>query len=268
METLEGPSKKYTTGAFPSHSRGEELAANFTEIEELALRFIMQKEGWLGESGKPTKRAASAGLIDKVDREFLWNLEKLHAALSALGNRFTRAAVNQELPKPTSSEPQWANLGTIGTYFSVSAKVVGDWLDELELREDGMATNRAIEEGLATVMEMSTGQGKNSTRKINHWNLHLVLALLKENGHHLDFDYSKTLKGSGKNSDVKVETIDDRAAAFAKEFSRIFKDKQARRELEGLVKKTPRVIQEKAEQLLQRPGFISKGLYKNYLDRA
>lgn len=268
MERLEGPSKKYTTGAFPSHSSNSRLADNFAELEDVALRFIMQKEGWVGDTGKPTKRAATLGLVDAVGNEFLWNLEKLLKALNDLGNKFTRAAVNQELPDPPKGEPQWANLGTIGTYFSVSAKVVGDWLDELNLREDGMASNRAIEEGLATVLEMSTGQGKNQTRKINHWNLHAVLSLLKENGHYLNFDYAKTLKGSGKNSDVKVETIDDRARAFANEFARIFKDKQARRELDQLVSKTPRIIQTKAEEMLKRPGFISKGLYKNYLDRA
>lgn len=268
MEKLEGPSKRYTTGAFPTHSNVKTLASNFANVHEVALAFIMQKEGWLSESGKPTKRAANEGLLDAVDGEFLWKLSPLLKKLNGLGNTFERQAVNQDLPEPPIGEPQWANLGTIGTYFSVSAKKIGDWLDALKLRHDGMASNIAIQDGLAVVVEMGTGGGPNSSRRINHWNLHAILNILKENGHNLDFDYAKTLKGSGHNSDVKVETVDDRAKAFAKEFSALFKDKTRRRdELPRLVDKTGKPIQKKAEILLGRPDFISTGLYKKYLDR-
>lgn len=269
METLNGPVKRYISGAFPSHSALTTLAQNFRELNDTALEFILRKEGFIGESGKPTRRAAERGLIDRCDNQTLWNLTKLEKELANLGNRFERQAVNQQLAEPEGNEPSWANLGTIGTYFSVSATVVGKWLDELELREeDGMANEQALERGLATTFEMSTGQGKNKTRKITHWNLHLVQRLLMANGHPLDFDYEKSLKGSGRNSDVQVETVEHRAKTFANTFVRIFKDKEQRRQLPALVSKTPKPIQKKAEELIGKPGFITKELYKQYLDRA
>jgi len=265
MKKLEGPAKRYITGAFPSHSSFETLGEHFG-LELNALRFVLQKEGWLSMADKPTKRAANDDLVDVVDGEFLWKVDLLLDNLNRLGNSFSRHAVNQNLPE-SSGEPQWANLGTIGTYFSVSAKKVGDWLDELDLRDEGMANDSAMEQGLATVVEMNTGQGKNQTRKINYWNLHATIELLMSAGHYLDFDYAKTLKGSGHNSDVRVETIDDRAKVFAKEFSALFKDKVRRRELPEIVRRTASPILKKAELLLGRPGFITSGEYTRYLDR-
>lgn len=269
MQNLDGPLKKYTSGAFPSHSLTQELASNFKGLAPEALRYMLQKEGWMGETGKPTKKAAETGLVDRCGNSALWNLQLLEKQLHALGNRVERQAVNQELKEPEGSEPQWANLGTIGTHFSVSGTIIGRWLDELGLRtDDGMATDEAMEKGLATTFEMKTGEGKNKTRKITHWNLYLTQKLLMENGHPLNFDYEKSLKGAGRNSDVKVETIEDRARAFAKEFVRIFKDKQERRILPTLVDKTAKPIQKKAEELIGKPGFITTGAYKRYLDRA
>lgn len=268
MEILDGPLKKYTSGAFPTHSLNSVLANNFKGLAPEALKFMLFKEGWVSEAGKPTRKAADAGLVDRCGNSALWNLKELEDALFSLGNRLERQAVNQELKEPEGTEPQWANLGTIGTYFSVSSTIVGRWLDELGLRDgEGMANDDALEKGLATTFEMSTGEGKNRTRKITHWNLYLIQKLLMENGHPLNFDYEKSLKGSGRNSDVKVETVDDRAKAFAKEFVRIFKDKQERRTLPRLVDKTPKVIQKKAEELIKKPGFISTGAYKKHLDR-
>ena len=144
------------------------------------------------------------------------------------------------------------------------------WLDELGYREEGgMASDHALEQGLATTFEMATGQGKNQTRKITHWNLHLVQRILVEAGHPLDFDYEKSLKGTGRNGDVKVETVDDRARAFAKEFAKLFKDKERRRvEVPKLLRKTPKVIQRKGEEILGKPGLLTKEIYKKYLDRA
>lgn len=269
MKTLEGPVKKYTSGAFPSHSAHGDLAKNFKGLAPEALRFVLQKEGLVGDSGKPTKRAAELGLVDRCDNVALWNMKELEEKLFSLGNRFERQAVNQEVDEPTGTEPQWANLGTIGTYFSVSATIIGRWLDELGMRnEEGMASDDSLERGLATTFEMSTGEGKNKTRKITHWNLHLVRKLLMENGHPLNFDYGKSLKGSGRNSDVKVETVDDRAKAFAKEFVRIFKDRGARKELPALVKKTPKIIQQKAEALIDKPGFITTGAYLRHISEG
>ncbi len=268
MRTLEIPIKRHTSGAFPKYSLTENLSENFVNLDPFALRFILQKEGYLTEAGKPTQKSGDTNLVSVCDGKALWDLKRLEGILQGLGNSVQRSAVNQELSEPSGSEPQWVNLGTVGTYFSVSANEIGKWLDELSLRDNkGMATNRAIERGLATTFDMSSGPGKNSTRRINHWNLFEVKKLLVENGHYLNFDYERSLKGSGKNSNVKVETIDDRAKIFAKEFVRIFKDKEARKTLPEIVRKTPKIVQEKAENLIQKPGFISKGVYLKHLDR-
>lgn len=268
VNKLQGPLIKYTSGAFPTHSVTEKLETNFVGLDKLALRFILHKEGWMTSEGRPTNKAATDGLVFVLEKKALWDLKTLSDKLSELGNKFDRAPVNQEIKTPADGEPRWANLGTIATYFSVSANEVGKWLDSLELRgEDKMATDLATEQGLATVVEMSTGQGKNKTRKINHWNLHAVMQLLVDNGHYLNFDYEASLKGKGRNSDVKVETLEDRARIFAKDFTLKFKDKTKRKELPSLVRKTPKQIQARAEELMKRPGFITKDVYLKYLDR-
>jgi hypothetical protein len=268
MQKLAGPLVKYTSGAFPSHSSSITLASNFKGLDANALRFILFKEGWVTDKGGPTKKAATDGLVDALDGKALWNLKEVEVRLASLGNSFERAAVNQELKIPASNEPLWVNLGTIASYFSVSANEVGKWLDKLGLRdEEKMATTDAMERGLATIVEMSSGAGKNQTRKINHWNLQDVQKLLLEDGHYLNFDYEASLKGKGRNSDVKVETVDDRAKAFAREFTTVFKDKSRRRELPELIRKTPKIILKKADELIGRPGFTADGLYLKHLDR-
>lgn len=221
------------------------------------------------DKGSPTKKSASDGLVDALDGKALWNLAELSARLTSLGNSFERKAVNQELKLDASNEPKWVNLGTIASYFSVSANEIGKWLDKLQLRgDDKMATNEAMERGLASIVEMSTGQGKNQTRKINHWNLQAVQQLLLEAGHYLNFDYEASLKGRGRNSDVKVATVEERAREFAKEFATIFKDKSRRRELPTLISKTPRPVLLRADELIGRPGFTAQGLYAKHLDRT
>lgn len=269
VKKLDGPLVKYTSGAFPSHSETVKLASNFKGLDSNALKFILFKEGWMTDQGKATKKSAEDGLVDALAGKPLWNLAILEEKLKSLGNSFERNPVNQELKLSDDGQPRWVNLGTIASYFSVSANEVGKWLDKLGLRgDDKMATDEAMERGLATIVEMSTGQGKNQTRKINHWNLHSVQELLLQDGHYLDFDYEASLKGKGRNSDVKVETLDDRAKAFAKMFTTLFKDKTRRRELPELVRKTPKFVLVKADELMKRPGFTSKDLYKKYLDRA
>lgn len=268
MQKLTGSAARYTSGAYPSHSAHSKLASNFEHMDANALRFILRKRGWVTDTGSPTKKAAADGVIDALGGQPLWNLKELERILTENGDRLTRKPVNQDLPEPESAEPSWVNLGTVGSYFSVSASIVGKWLDQLELRDaDKMGSKDAADQGLCTTVEMSTGQGKNQTRKITHWNLYAVQKLLMEAGHLLDFDYESTLKGRGRNSDVEVDTVESRAKAFAKEFTTIFKDKAKRRELPELVRRTPKPIQRKAEELIGRLGFITEGVYLKHLDR-
>lgn len=253
-------------GAFPSHSLTSTLSENFQNLDKNALVWILNNAGYMTKEGKPTKKSATEGLVDSCESKALWNLELLNLKLTELGNSYERKAVNQNVSRNSSGEPQWVNLGTVGSYFSVSATAVGKWLDELDLRDDeGMANAESLDKGLANTVEMNAG--KNKTRKITQWNLELIQELLMEAGHYLDFDYEKSLKGSGRNSDVRVESVEDRVKEFAREFTKMFKDTSVRRNLPQLVRRTPKPIQKKAEELMKKPGFITEGKYLRYLDR-
>lgn len=266
MQDLQPPVNRHLTGKLPSHSSSVKLAKNYKNLDSTALVFILNKSGFMTEEGKPTRAAADAGLVDKCEKSILWNLTKVTEFLITQGIPTERQYVNQELAPMQTMEPVWVNLGTLGTYFNATAKTVGKWIEELGLKDDeGFASGEALERGLATVMEMSAGGKK--TRKINQWNLRLMQEILLEAGHPLDFDYEKNLKGTGKNSDVQVISMDDRARDFAKEFIKLFKDPQTRSQSQNLVRKTPTPIVKKGEILMKKPGFISSGEYLKHMKR-
>lgn len=265
MEKLNPPIKRYLSGKLPSHSAGASLHTNFSDLERDALVFILFRAGLMEETGKPTREAVTAGLIDQCERKALWKLEAVAAKLEELGHPVTRKAVNQTI-KEDDGTPRWVNLGTVGTYFSATANAVGKWLDELELRDDeGMGNDEAFSRGLAMVSEMNAGEKK--TRKITMWNLYPTQRVLVEAGHELDFDYEKNLKGKGKHSDVTVTTVDDRVDQFVTEFTALFKDAATRTAAVALVRKTPTMIVKRGEEKLGKPGFITGGTYLKYVKR-
>jgi len=268
MENLAPPVNRYLTGKLPSHSSSTKLSENFKDLDSNALKFILFKGEYMTQEGKPTKKAANDGLIDRCEKSVLWNLEKVQEKLDELNFPVERQYVNQELTNINSADPVWVNLGTLGTYFNATANQIGKWLDELGLREaNGMATKEALDFGLATEMEMNADSRGKKTRKINQWDLQLMQARLVEAGHPLDFDYEATLKGKGRNSDVSVDSLDSRARDFAKEFLKLFKDPETRGQTPALVKKQPKMILKKAEDLLKKPGFITDGIYLKHLKR-
>ena len=79
----------------------------------------------MSDERKPTKKAVDDGLIDSCEQKALWNLEKVQEKLSELGMPVERSIVNQEIKEPDDGEPRWVNLGTIGTYFNVTANTIG-----------------------------------------------------------------------------------------------------------------------------------------------
>ena len=265
MEKLAPPIKKYLTGKRPSHSSTENLHTNFKNLDKNALLFVFNKAEYLTMEFKPTKKAVADGLIDTCDRKVLWNLEKVQQKLGELGMVVDRQSVNQEIKdEDDNGEPRWVNLGTIATYFNTTAKTLGQWLDKLGYKDsDGMGNQLAMDAGLAMVSEMNAGGKK--TRKITMWNLYPTQRILLEAGYELDFDYEKTLKGTGKSSDVSVVTVDDRARELAQEFTKLFKNKETRRECQKLVKGQPKIIIQKVEEILKKPGFISNGTYLKYI---
>jgi hypothetical protein len=108
--------------------------------------------------------------------------------------------------------------------------------------------------------------GGKKTRKVALWNLYLTQKKLLEAGHELDFDYSKTLKGTGRNSDVTVsEDMNARVRKFVQEFTEAFKDPDHRYRCIRMVKNTPKPVLKKAEQLMNRPGFLTQEHYKEYI---
>lgn len=261
MEKLPPPVKRYLTGKNPSHSSTSKLHENFVNIHENALRFVLHKNGLVDDNYKPTKQAVQEGYIDVCDRKALWKIDNVLIFLQGSGMKTKRQIVNQEIEMPLSGEPQWVNLGTIGTYFNVSANEIGKWLDKLDLRgDDKLGSNEAVDKGLVSVKEMSAGPGK-KTRKIAMWNLHLVVDILKENGYELDFDYEKTLQGTGKNSNVEVSSLDTKIKEFTKEFVQLYKKPDTRSKAIILAKKQPKPFLVKSENLLKKPGFFTEGKY-------
>lgn len=268
MEKLPPPILRHTSGAFPSHSSTMDLHKNFKNMDMNALGFIMVKLEYferVENNFKPTKKAVADGLIDACEKKALWKLDKVAEILSEQGNEVERSPVNQELKAPKSLEPKWVNLGTIGTYFNVTANQIGKWLTELGYKDNsGEITEEAKEFGLATESEMNAGGKK--TRKIIMWDLYPTQKVLVDAGHLLDFDYEKTLKGTGKNSDVSVISFDDKAKEFAEKFVELYKDKKRRPEIKSLVRRTPKPIQDKAEVLLKKPGLFSKEKYLHLIN--
>lgn len=263
MKKLEPPAQRYTTGKHPTHSSTLKLASNFQGLPHAALVTIMSTKGLMSPDGKPTKEALSSGLMDQCERAALWNLSKVKDYLHSVGVPAKRQYANQELPDPPANgSPSWVNLSTIATYFNVTAGTIGKWLDKEGLREpDGLPNKDSLDRGIGNISEMRAGPKK--TRKIPQWNLHSVLSILKGAGHPLDFDYDATLKGKGKNSDVKVSTIEDRAKDFTKSFIKKFNARD--QTLISDVNKAPKALQVRAEELMKKPGLITSGNYKKRL---
>lgn len=264
MQTLPPPLKRHLTGRRPTHSSTGTLEQNFKNLDRNALLYVFNNAEYLTLEFKPTKKALLDGLIDRCEDKALWNLEKVEEILAELGMSVERQSVNQEIKESGNGEPKWVNLGTVGTYFSVTANLVGKWLDELELRDDdGMGNQKSSDLGLSMTSEMNAGGNK--TRKITMWNLYPTQEILVSAGHELDFDYEKTLKGKGKSSDVNVTTIDDRAKEFAKTFVETFKNIETRKDCINLVKSEPKPVIQKAEILMKKEGFITSGKYLKYI---
>lgn len=264
IEQLPPPLKRYLLGAYPSHSSRKGLSESFEGLSVALLAELMQVGGFVTEAGKASQKAAEAGLLASCEGKLLWNVEAVQNVLAEQGMKLNRKPQNQQLDEPDSIEPVWVNLGTLATYFSVTANQVGKWLDELGHREDGEPTEEAIKGGLATFVEMNAGGKK--TRKVTHWNLHPVKTLLVDNGHVLNFDYEGSMRGKGRNKDVEVVgTMDERAREFATEFARMFKDGKTRKNCLALVQRTPKAILVRAEGLLKKPGFLTTGKFKEYI---
>lgn len=263
MQSLEQPVQRHISGKLPTHSEITALHTHWQDLDKMACRWVLHQQGYVDERGKPQRKAVDDGLIDRCGRTALWNLAIVQEVFEQHGMQLERAYANQEPPINTTGAPVWANLGTIATYFGVSANAIGKWLHELEYRnDDGTPTKDSFDTMLVNTVQMNAGGKK--TRDVYHWDLHRIIDILMEAGHPLNRDYEQNLKGRGKNSDVVVETLEDRVKDFTKTFVKLYKDPETRAEAKALARKTPRGILQRAEQLMQRPGFLTTQEYLKY----
>lgn len=263
MELLEPPIIQYLEGRRPSHSGTLRLHENFEGMDATALRFVLQKAGYLDADGRVTQKAADENMVDRCERKLLWNLDKVQEVLTSMKLHAARKSVNQELNLASSAEPKWVNQGTIATFFNVSANKVGKWLTDEGMKKGDTMTPEAFDSGIGVVTTMNAGGNK--TRNILMWDLHRTIEFLLERGYELDRRSMEALKGKGKNSDVTLDTMDARAEAFVKEFMVMFRNPKERRECIRLVGKTSKGILMRAEKLMNKPGFFAKEEYRKLI---
>ena len=104
-------------------------------------------------------------------------------------------------------------------------------------------------------MTASTAAGKTEAYL---WDLRRTLELLQAAGHLFDYDYEKTLKGRGKNSDVRVTTLEGRAVELAQEFQESITSSDKNR-CARIIKNAPAGLLRIIETKLQYPvGFLSE----------
>lgn len=259
MKKLSPPYRKYILGARPTHAVTDNIHEAFEGITLELMHSLLKSKGYLSENKKPTKKAVNDGLIDACEGKALWNLEAVSLFLKSGGMNPKRANSNQSFEISYEGD-KFVTLTVLSSYFNNTPAEVGRWLTKLGYRgKDGLPSKEWVKKGLAQIGETKI-MGK-QTKKVSLWELKQTMDILISNGYILDFDYEKSLKGRGRNSDVKVDSIDSRVDQFLREFVPLYNGKDSlgtRR----LVSKTPKAILLRAEKKLsQKEGFLTMGLY-------
>lgn len=268
MKELEPPLRRHTLGKLPSHATTDKVYEAFSGFTPEMTVALLTSMGYLGDSGKPTKKAANEGVLDKCSGKFIWNLSELEKKFKKGLPNVKRTYSNQELIIRDYTGESYVTLTDIAVRFNVTPRQVGKWLDELGLRDEkGLPTKEVLKSKLAIVENFKTvGNRSKQTRKSGFWEVKQTCELLMSKGHPLDFDYEKSLEGKGKNSSVEVKenAVAERVAEFSKEFAKLYNAKD--REAIRLVNKTPKLILNEAEKLLKKPGLFSKKAYLKRLE--
>lgn len=294
---LDGPVEQYLAGKNPTHCTYENISKNVKAWDDDDVKRMLTNAGYLNENGKPTKLAAQKGIIDLCEKKVLWNILEVKKAMIIqeqieYGKRAARNAAKEK--KIVETGPKWVDLLTIGTYFGAGPVQVGKWLDQIGMREkpkikktssgnidmldvarqkqDDQAkgkfgggkvpSQKALDSGVARVKTV-TGR-KNKEFDIVEWNLELCKALLVKAGHKLDTERKMMLKGKGKNSDVKVNSIDDRAKVLYGEWLKKYNDPIWRDRAYEVFNGQPKPILVKVEALMNKPGYLTR---KEYLKK-
>lgn len=291
---LTGPISKYLDGEHPSHSARNELDKHIKFIKRSEIESSLIRAGLLDKSGKITDLAKEKGAVDVCGKSAIWNIKKTKLALLDATRKKTvrKTATPVKLAgsqAPTNrNTPKYTDLENIGTYFGVGKLKVGKWLDDLGLRgykprqinESGdvdmldianeskekfrakIPTEKAIEQGYAIVETIEyKKKGKDESFQKYSWDLEKVKSILVRAGHELDTERKLLLKGKGKNSDVKVSSLDSRAAEVYRQWKKLYESGKTE-ESWKLVEKQAKPIQALMEQKIGWPGFFSKKLYR------
>lgn len=201
---------------------------------------------------------------------------------------FQRRKNERELAA-NNGEPRWVDLDVIATYFGVSKVKIGSWLDALGMREYPVMernssgdfdlldvarkaqqeqavgrsgkkpTEKALESGLAKILVVTNR--KDQEIELTKWNLDLTKEVLVRAGHSLDTNRSGALKGKGKNSNVAVNGIDQRAKELYIKWARLYADPKTQWQCKKLFAGQPKPILEAVEKLMKMPGYLTEGRY-------
>ena len=214
VRELSGALAQYTRGKLPSHCGTSVIIRAFSMPAE-TVEGALTSLGYL-KDGKPTRLAVQDGLLDRWRDKVLWSVDNVLGVLKRGVPKVERVLLNQEFPKV--EDGCFVNTSTIGTYFDVSSVVVGRWLKEIGVRDPGTGkpSRDAVKSKLVQVAGVETAAGRRETYL---WDLRRTLRLLVDAGYVFDYDYGKTMVGRGRNSDVSVCTVEDKAAVVAEGLS-------------------------------------------------
>lgn len=290
---LPPPIQAHLTGTPPTHTSRAKLATHITFWPQAEVEAVLTQAGYLSPEGKIAKKALEEGLVDTCEGKPLWNLKKTKKVLLALTRKPSKAASPAPIIPPKApvraAGPVWTDLENIGTYFGVGKNKIGTWLDQLGLRdykpmqvnESGdidmldmanaskekfqvkVPTQLALERGLAQVetVEYRGKGGKEKSFEKYSWDRDAVKALLVKAGHPLDTERKLLHRGKGKNSDVRVESLDDRARALHAEWKKLHSNPTTRKASWDLFHKKPKPLIMRVEMLMGQPRYIQDKLY-------
>lgn len=294
MTTLPPPIEQYINGKNPTHTSQRRLGQHITFATPEVINGALTSNGLLSADGKITKQALEENIVDVCDKRALWNIREvkkivLHATRKESDPDRKAGVVQPRSAQKAATGPVFTDLENIGTYFGVGKNTVGKWLEELGLRgykirqvnESGdfdmldiaaeskekfrmkVPTEAAFERGYAQVdvIEYTQKGSKKSFEKYS-WNLEKVKNLLVKNGHELDTERKLLLKGKGKNSDVKVESLDSRAEALYREWKKLYKNPSTKKSSWKVFHKQPKPLLQRVEVLMGRPRYLQDKLYE------
>lgn len=269
---LPGPVARHTTGKAPVYATAPRLHDCYRGIGPQAMRALLASSGATREAERngrtvlvPTTMAVSGGIVAKCEGKALWHVERLAQWLASMGGpRLERQWANQQVKQPGPGSDGYVSATDLGRLFNVGGARVGEWLTGIGLRgPDGLPTKVAVKSGLARTAEMNSvgDSGKKVARKFGLWAMVPIQERLMAAGHPLDMDYSATLKGKGRNSDVEVGSAAGELDAAQRRIAAAARARDA-----GALRAAVAAVDPKyhraLEMRLKRPGLLTRDRWR------